>query len=95
MPSYIGTVTFLVLSLPNHPSICLAPGFRTEVVVLLEGINLNADEIISNAALTEGDYLRSWRERVLKCSELSAQCFKIVNEDVSKLLDYLNSNMSI
>jgi len=56
----------------------------------LEGINLNVEEIISNAAITEGDYLRSWREMVLKCSDLSAQCFKIVNEDISKLLDYLN-----
>ncbi|MEK8019818.1 MAG: ATP-dependent helicase [Candidatus Parabeggiatoa sp.] len=57
----------------------------------LEGINLNVEEIISNAAITEGDYLRSWRERVLKCSELlSAQCLKIVTEDVLKLLDYMN-----
>jgi DNA helicase-2/ATP-dependent DNA helicase PcrA len=57
----------------------------------LEGINLNIEDIISNAALTEGDYLRSWRENVLKRSELlSAQCLKIVTEDVSKLLDYMN-----
>ena len=57
----------------------------------LEGINLNVEEIISNAAITEGDYLRSWREKVLKRSELlSAQCLKIVIEDVLKLLDYMN-----
>ena len=57
----------------------------------LEGINLNIEEIISNAALTEGDYLRSWRDKVLKRSELlSALCLKIVTEDVSKLLDYMN-----
>lgn len=57
----------------------------------LEGIDLNIEDIISNAALTEGDYLRSWRENVLKRSELlSAQCLKIVTEDVSKLLDYMN-----
>lgn len=56
----------------------------------LEGIKLNVEEIISNAAITEGDYLRSWRQIVLKTSDLSAECFKIVNEDVLKLLDYLN-----
>ncbi|TGO03111.1 ATP-depentend DNA helicase [Candidatus Thiomargarita nelsonii] len=57
----------------------------------LEGINLNVDEIISNAAISEGDYLRSWRDMVLKRhSELSAPCLKIVTEDVSKLLDYMN-----
>jgi DNA helicase-2/ATP-dependent DNA helicase PcrA len=57
----------------------------------LEGINLNVEEIISNAAISEGDYLRSWREMVLKRSELlSAHCLKIVTEDVSKLLDYMN-----
>jgi DNA helicase-2/ATP-dependent DNA helicase PcrA len=54
----------------------------------LEGINMNIEDIISNAATTDGDYLRSWREMVLKCPELSA--LKIVTEDVSKLLDYLN-----
>lgn len=57
----------------------------------LEGMKLNVEEIISNAAITEGDYLRSWREMVLKrSSELSEQCRKILTEDVSKLLDYLN-----
>lgn len=57
----------------------------------LEGINLNVEEIISNAAITEGDYLRSWQEMVLKRrSKLSEQCLKILTEDVSKLLDYLN-----
>jgi len=56
----------------------------------LEGIKLNVEDIISNAAITEGDYLRSWRDIVLKCSDLSAECFKIVTEDVLKLLDYLN-----
>ncbi len=56
----------------------------------LEGIKLNVEEIISNAAITEGDYLRSWRDMVLKCSYLSVECIKIVNEDVLKLLDYLN-----
>ncbi len=56
----------------------------------LEGVKLNVEEIISNAAITEGDYLRSWRNMVLKCSDLSAECLKIVDEDVSKLLDYLN-----
>lgn len=55
----------------------------------LEGINMNIEDIISNAATTDGDYLRSWREMVLKCPELSAPCLKIVTEEVSKLLDYL------
>jgi DNA helicase-2/ATP-dependent DNA helicase PcrA len=56
----------------------------------LEGIKLNVEDIISNAAITEGDYLRSWRNIVLTCSDLSAECLKIVNKDVLKLLDYLN-----
>jgi len=56
----------------------------------LEGIKLNVEEIISNAAITEGDYLRSWRNMVLKRFELSKPCRKIITDDVSKLLDYMN-----
>ena len=54
-------------------------------------ISLNIDDIILNANITENDYLRTWRENVLRDSEkLTPECLKIIKDDILELLDYMN-----
>lgn len=52
----------------------------------LEGISLNARDIIAHASVEEGDYLRSWATAALNRSELSSSTGQFIKQSVIRVL---------
>ena len=56
----------------------------------LEGINLNARDIMSNSAAEEGDYLRAWQRAALQRSQVGTKTRKFLLDSVPRLADRLD-----
>ena len=56
----------------------------------LVGVNLQVQEIISDAATIEGDYLRAWQRTALRAPHLDAQTRLFLNECIPKLSEKLD-----
>jgi DNA helicase-2/ATP-dependent DNA helicase PcrA len=56
----------------------------------LEGIDLNIKDIVSQAAVTDGDYLRGWANSALQSTGLSDVTVAMIRTSVSKLSERLD-----
>ncbi|CAI2717525.1 ATP-dependent helicase [Nitrospina watsonii] len=56
----------------------------------LEGINLDVNDIMSQAATEDGDYLRAWQRAALQRSEISSETRLFLEQSIPKISDRLD-----